>query len=491
MKISTPDPRTGILHSTITLAALTLSAALSVGCSDSNNSEMSSGVADANTVPGTPTLPANRTGNYTTAAQKDLARSMPEVPWWCKGFNGDADLDSEQCLDFSQKIDNAEYEARRYPAVADIIAAGAVLIADRPDNIGLAYTLGDIPTTFTQYTPNVYLYGGATNGNRLVGVAWATKSGGEPEGFDGDRENWVADGSGNWWLMAWVLRGHQNQPDIFATSHPCLTNTDTTSTSTADACFVAAHPEPFEVLVTNDDGYQSEGIDALVEGLYALPNIDVHVVAPLANQSGSGDATTQPPYVIAGVPGTTHSGRPATAVTSTDPADTAGSGSPADSVVYGLDVLQLTPEVVLSGINEGQNIATIGSGLSGTVGAARTARRMGTPAIATSAGAFTVEPDYPTSATNTLALLERWRLGLEVNTLETLLNINIPSCVDGEMLNGTVHTVVAPDLAGRSYTLQDCSSTASSDVLNDDLDAFNNGFIGIADMGRDQPPNFP
>jgi 5'-nucleotidase len=473
------------------LAAVALTAAIAAGCSDGNdNNNNNGGNSVANTVPGTPTLPADRIGNYTAAAQKDLARSTPQTPWWCKGFNGDPDLSKDQCLDFSQKIDNAEYEARRYPTVADITAAGGVLISDRPANIGLAYTIGEIPKTFTEYSPNVYLYGGPTNGNRLVGVAWATASGGEPAGFAGERENWVADGSGRQWLMAWIIRGHENQPDVFATSQPCLTDTDTKLTSTHDACFVASHPEPFEVMVSNDDGYQAPGIDALVEGLYTLPNTEVHVVAPLANQSGAGDATTPAPYVTDGVPGTTLSGRPATAVSSTDPADAAGSGSPADSVIYGLNVLQYSPEVVVSGINFGQNIANLGSSSSGTIGAARTARRLGVPAIATSAGALTVTPDWPSAVSATLALLERWRLGLEVNTLESVLNINIPSCQSGETLNGTIYTVVATDLAGRSYTDQNCNSTVSPADIHDDVDAFNNGYISITDMGRDQPPNF-
>src|SRR5690606_35351704 len=117
------------------------------------------------------------------------------------------------------------------------------------------------------------------------------------------------------------------------------------------------------------------------------------------------------------------------------------------------------------------------------------ARRMGVPAIATSASIL--GPDYPSYVSSTVDLLESWRLGLEVNTLHSVLNINIPSCVSGETLNGTVHTVVAPDLAGRSYTDQDCSSDVAPDDLKDDVDAFINGYVGITDMGRDQPPNFP
>lgn len=471
----------------VVLAAVTLAAALA-GCDNGNDNNNDNNTSVAATVPGTPTLPADVIGYYTATAQTDLARSTPEVPWWCAGFNGDPDLANDDCIDLSKKLDNAEYEARRYPTVADIEAAGGKLITDRPDNIGLAYTIGAFPNTFSENNPNVYLYGGATNGNRLVGVAWATQSGGEPEGFPGERENWVADGSGRQWLMAWIIRGHENQPEVFATTQPCLTNTDTTLASTTDACFVAAHPQPFEVLVTNDDGYQAAGIDALVEGLYGLPNTVVRVVAPLANQSGAGDATTPPPYVTSGVPGTTLSGREATAVASNDPADAAGSGSPADSVIYGLNVLHYTPEVVMSGMNIGQNMGPA-TALSGTVGAARTARRSGVPAIATSQGGLVPPLDFPTGATATLALLERWRIGEEINTVNSVLNINIPTCATGLAPRGTLYTVVAPDMLGRDYLAQNCASTVT--VINDDVDAFNQGYIGITDVGRDTPPNWP
>ena len=42
----------------------------------------------------------------------------------------------------------------------------------------------------------------------------------------------------------------------------------------------------FKVMVTNDDGYDAEGIDALVEALRSIEGIKVTVVAPATNQSG-------------------------------------------------------------------------------------------------------------------------------------------------------------------------------------------------------------
>ena len=50
-----------------------------------------------------------------------------------------------------------------------------------------------------------------------------------------------------------------------------------------------------------------------------------------------------------------------------------------------LQELGLEPDVVVSGVNAGQNIGTL-IDLSGTVGAAATAARQGVPAVAVSQG---------------------------------------------------------------------------------------------------------
>ena len=174
----------------------------------------------------------------------------------------------------------------------------------------------------------------------------------------------------------------------------------------------------------------------------------------------------------------------------TDPADPDGSGSPADAVNFGLGNLLLSPEIVISGINTAQNLATVGSGFSGTIGAARTAIRRGIDAISTSQGGLTVTPDYPAGVAGTLALVEAWRLGSAGAPFMELPNINIPSCGSGLSPQGTVETVVGVDLSSGGYfNPQDCLSTQTT--FADDLDAFLNGYISIADMGRDQPPNYP
>ncbi|MBX3313385.1 MAG: 5'/3'-nucleotidase SurE [Actinobacteria bacterium] len=383
-------------------------------------------------------------------------------PWWC---GGSPELSAAQCQNFSAILDVAIAEAQAHMTVADALADGLTPTAGAPAGVG--YAMGTARASFVAGSPNVLLYESSAPGARLVGFAYAV-TGAEPSGFDGDRDHWIAVGDpAVWWLPVWALRGYENQPDVFAASHPCLVGGGHV-TATTDPCYVASHPEPFRFVVTNDDGIGAPGIDALVEGLYGLPNVVVDVVAPATNQSGTGDTVT--PGGATGQPATTASGRPATAV----------AGTPGDSVNYALDQLHLVPDLVVSGINLGQNMNGIVA-LSGTVGAARVAARRAFPSIASSQGGLSLPVDFPTGVTATLDLVERYRLGLAGAPYMTVPNINIPTCAAGTTVRGTVETVVAPALNGRSYTTQNCASTVT--VINDDVDAFNNGFIGITDVG--------
>ena len=129
------------------------------------------------------------------------------------------------------------------------------------------------------------------------------------------------------------------------------------------------------VLVTNDDGVGAPGINAVVQGLRTLPKTQVTVVAPLMNQSGTGGKTT--PGKLTVTKATTASGYPARAV----------AGYPADTVTWAVKDhgISFRPDLVVSGINFGQNIGPLAD-LSGTVGAARAAVKLGIPALAASQG---------------------------------------------------------------------------------------------------------
>jgi len=411
-----------------------------------------------------------------------------DVPWWCQGT---PDLSVEDCLMFSVYMDLALMQGHQYWTVNDATTAGGSAYASHPADIGHAVSVpGTSTASFDPLTPNVLLYAGSGPGDRLAGVAWAVDSVLAPEGFPKGRDNWTFDvGSGLWWLPMWNVRGYENTPDIFAATHPCLAS-GVTLTATTDACYVASHTTPMEILVTNDDGYNWAGIDALVEGLTDDPNdpndtyvagVNVTVVAPLTHQSGQGDNITP-----GGAPGateglTTLSGYPVLA---------AVDGTPGDSVIWALQNLRLSPDLVMSGINDGQNLAVVGHLASGTVGAARWARRKGAQSMATSAQI--PSPDWPASVDATLELLENWRLGNAGLPFMTVPNINIPNCLSGGSVRGLLDTIVGEDLSSGGYgDPSNCLSTKAAGSIVDDLDGYLHGFATVADMGRDQPPNYP
>lgn len=245
---------------------------------------------------------------------------------------------------------------------------------------------------------------------------------------------------------------------------------------------------PVDVLVTNDDGVGAPGIDAVVQALRVIPGIRVTVVAPATNQSGTGDSFSTTPVTVTQT--TTASGYPATAV----------AGYPADAVLYGVFKV-VRPKIVVSGANLGQNIADAVY-VSGTVGAARTASRLGIPSIAVSAG-FAGTVDYTTPARYAATLVAYFAPQLATappsTTAAKIINVNTPSCTTGSV-RGAVLVPVGratrvtgyTDLGGgqfqpvvdqRNILASDCTSTATNPT--DDLDAFNNGFAAVSLLDAD------
>lgn len=388
------------------------------------------------------------------------------MPWWCEGTPA---ISNDACQALSAQFDLMSDALTPYRTVANVTGAGATPLTPTPSGVGSAYRLPSAPGSFSEAKPQVLLYAGSAPTDRLAGFAHVVTTGpgaGPPAGYPGSRDVWVEIDavSGTWMLPVWIVRGYENQPNVFAASHPCLA-TGVTLTATTNACFLASHTKTLEVLVTNDDGITAPGIDAIVEGLRTVPGLRLSVVAPATNQSGVGDRTT--PGGVTSTAAATFSGFPGQAV----------AGTPADAVLHALNVLHQTPDLVVSGINLGQNMGPV-IPFSGTVGAARTAARRGIPAVASSQG-VTAATDFPAGAVATLAWVEQFRLGLAGPPRMEVANINIPSCAPGTSVRGTLETVVAAAIGTRSYTAQNCSSTVT--VINDDIDAFNQGYVGIAD----------
>lgn len=431
------------------------------------------------------------------------------VPWWCKGVPGTTTLTEEECAVFSfNALDVAVWQANKYATVGALPAA-AFKSLQAPPGTGVAYVLSPtLPTSYSGSSPNVLLYDGDTPDSRLVGMAWLIDSETRPATpTDRDDDFWSEVAPGNWWLNAWAIRGYENHANIFAQSHPCLDAAGAIPHDTQHACFTSTHTEPLEIVISNDDGFSAEGIDAIVEALIADPDLDVTIlpspagtasagtgqpievtiVAPLGERSGSSDNTTPGGATTA----YEYSDDPSTYVTASGEPVTAVDGFPADSVIWALspDRKSIPADLVISGINSGQNFGIL-SNVSGTVGAARTGRRQGVAAIATSQGGITVAPQFDDGAADTLALLEQWRLGKTVNTTKSVLSINIPSC-PGDDPRGRLETIVSqrPN-TGNIYLQQDCTSTKPAGDIIDDLDAFNNGFSSVTDVGSQQPPNW-
>ena len=252
--------------------------------------------------------------------------------------------------------------------------------------------------------------------------------------------------------------------------------------------------QKFRVLVGNDDGVGAAGLAELVRVLTADSSLDVSVFAPATNQSGTGDRFTTGPLSV--MSAQTAGGYPAVAV----------EGFPADGILFGiLQGLPRKPDLVITGINQGQNIGDLVT-LSGTVGAALTAARLGVPAFAVSQG-LGANISYEAAARYTYQLLNRFRGSATfrsrlrgVGGRPKILNINFPTCVEGSLRGvravaiGRSQQVVGYD-EGASAGVWDpvvvsapLGSTNCDSTLRDpatDVEAMNNGFASVTPMNVD------
>lgn len=132
--------------------------------------------------------------------------------------------------------------------------------------------------------------------------------------------------------------------------------------------------KPIQILLTNDDGIQSPGLFATAR---ALADIGfVQVVAPREQSSGAGRSL---PVTSDGKIQINQ------AQVNNQPWEVyAVGGTPAQAVLHAvLEILPSKPNLVVSGINYGENVGN-GITISGTVGAALEGASLGIPALAVS-----------------------------------------------------------------------------------------------------------
>jgi 5'/3'-nucleotidase SurE len=161
----------------------------------------------------------------------------------------------------------------------------------------------------------------------------------------------------------------------------------------ASVTVLAATPaSALDILVTNDDGIASAGLQTLAAVLAAAGH-DVTVVAPAEQQSGQGGSINTDVFTTDFV-----------AIAHVAPGQWAVAGSPSDAVNAALNIIMKDdpPDLVVSGLNEGQNLGKLTSNTSGTIGAAlRAALGFGIPAIAGSVEILISEaqldPEFPST----------------------------------------------------------------------------------------------
>ena len=180
---------------------------------------------------------------------------------------------------------------------------------------------------------------------------------------------------------------------------------------------------PFQILLTNDDGIQSPGLWAAAAALSALGY--VHVVAPRDQYSGAGRSMpsnsdgviTSLEMQVGGKCWTVYS----------------VGGTPAQSVLHAVcEILPGKPDLVVSGINYGENVGT-GVTVSGTVGAALEGAALGVPSLAVSLEtdiahhlSYSTEVDF-THAAYFTALFGRMLLNKSLPPDVDVLKVDVPA----------------------------------------------------------------
>lgn len=250
------------------------------------------------------------------------------------------------------------------------------------------------------------------------------------------------------------------------------------------------------ILLTNDDGYDTPGIVALHRSLAAAGH-QVKRVAPAENQSGSSASLSLSDVVVTQVPeqqfGEVY------AVTTT----------PATTVLLGATALFTSKQpldLVVSGINEGANLGPA-TPISGTVGAVIAGLRVLQPQVPGIAVSTNPVNDEPTSAEN-LALLERIAsfVARLVGTLreracgqkpllppDTALNVNYPPLEPARIKGVRLATqgrapyfrIGFQALEGGMYVPAFGAPEPAEDAPNADTRLFNDGWVTVVPLDGD------
>ncbi|HEY4105678.1 MAG TPA: 5'/3'-nucleotidase SurE [Polyangiaceae bacterium] len=226
------------------------------------------------------------------------------------------------------------------------------------------------------------------------------------------------------------------------------------------------------ILLSNDDGYRSRGIQAMQRALAEFA--EVIVCAPEIEQSATSHALS--------VHRALRLFEPAPGVFSID-------GTPADCVYVALHgrtrILPRWPDIVVSGVNHGVNLGD-DVFYSGTVAAAREAALKGIPAMAVSA-----PHDADMDVAASLAQRVTQALLFHQITNPLLLNLNVPkgySSVRSTRLgrriyHDEVHFRLDP--RGREYMWLGGAGVDHPGLSGSDVEAFDAGIASLTPLALD------
>ena len=237
-----------------------------------------------------------------------------------------------------------------------------------------------------------------------------------------------------------------------------------------------------KLLITNDDGIESEGITVLAEVLASLH--EVYVVAPDKNRSAVSHSFTLRDAVVLRSP-----------LKKDGATWYACSGTPSDCVHVVLGgLLGFIPDVVLSGINKGENLGT-DLVFSGTAAAARHASMENVPGIAVSLGSpngtwnFRPLAEFVRDNLETLVSMCRKNIYVNVNAHDSEPYKGWKNTLPAERIyNDRMEFYTAPD--GRIYAFKLLGGKVGY-VPGADADAevVRNGFVSVSRI-HSQPQSF-
>ncbi len=240
-----------------------------------------------------------------------------------------------------------------------------------------------------------------------------------------------------------------------------------------------------KILVTNDDGLYSAGLMASYRALKKLGK--VFIVAPTMQRSGVGRSISiMEPIRVGEV---SLNGIKAYAV----------DGTPTDAVIIGIyEIIGDLPDLVVSGINLGENLSTEAITTSGTVGAALEAATQGAPAIAISLEMhnqdkfdFVFKPYDFSVAEEILQEISRKILKNGMPKGVDLFNINVPKNWNNEieftrLARRMYKTRIDArfDPRGRRYYWIDGKEIEDAEI-GTDIHALRNGKVSITPISLD------